>query len=156
MPAEQHGVSQFYFLACEARDKSGGGFIVAGENYGQGSSREHAALSPSWLGIHAVFAKSFARIHRSNLIDQGLLPLIISNEVYSAVLAHSDSTLKFPYVKPRQIWSLPLVKVELEERKEKLTLHVGTRIFQVRHDLSDRERKIILSGGLINYLSASK
>src|SRR5438874_7865751 len=58
----------------------GGGFIVAGHNYGQGSSREHAALAPAQLGVRAVIAKSFARIHRRNLIAQGIVPLLFSDE----------------------------------------------------------------------------
>ena len=57
-----------------------GGFIVAGQNYGQGSSREHAALAPMYLGIKAVLAKSFARIHQANLINFGILPCIFENE----------------------------------------------------------------------------
>ena len=58
----------------------GGGFIVAGDNYGQGSSREHAALAPAQLGVRAVIAKSFARIHRRNLIAQGIVPLLFKDE----------------------------------------------------------------------------
>ena len=58
----------------------GGGFIVGGHNYGQGSSREHAVLAPKQLGVRAVIAKSFARIHRRNLIAQGLVPLTFANE----------------------------------------------------------------------------
>ena len=58
---------------------SGGGIIVGGENYGQGSSREHAAIAPMFLGVQAVIAKSFARIHRSNLINFGILPLLFKN-----------------------------------------------------------------------------
>src|SRR3989344_8579253 len=57
-----------------------GSFIVAGSNYGQGSSREHAALAPNYLGIRAIFAKSYARIHRSNLINFGILPLVFTDE----------------------------------------------------------------------------
>src|SRR3712207_4304898 len=59
--------------------ENGGGYIVAGENYGQGSSREHAALAPLYLGIKAVFAKSFARIHKANLINNGIMPLEFIN-----------------------------------------------------------------------------
>ena len=58
----------------------GGGFVVGGENYGQGSSREHAALAPMYLGIKAIFAKSYARIHRSNLINFGVLPLTFRDQ----------------------------------------------------------------------------
>ena len=60
--------------------EKGGGFIIAGHNYGQGSSREHAALAPMYLGIKAVIAKSFARIHHANLINFGILPLCFANE----------------------------------------------------------------------------
>ena len=60
--------------------EKGGGFIVGGHNYGQGSSREHAALAPLHLGIQAVIAKSFARIHRRNLISQGILPLVFTSK----------------------------------------------------------------------------
>ena len=61
-------------------EENKGGFIVGGDNYGQGSSREHAALAPLYLGIKAVLAKSFARIHRANLINSGILPLEFENE----------------------------------------------------------------------------
>jgi aconitate hydratase len=72
-----------------AREK-GGGFIVAGQNYGQGSSREHAALAPKALGIRAVIAQSFARIHRRNLISQGIPPLVFKNEGDLAKIAQGD------------------------------------------------------------------
>ena len=78
-------LSEYCLAPCDpefpARAKSkGGGFIVAGSNYGQGSSREHAALVPLYLGIKAVIAKSFARIHMANLINNGILPLTFKNE----------------------------------------------------------------------------
>ncbi|MHB8631213.1 MAG: aconitase family protein, partial [Candidatus Limnocylindria bacterium] len=72
-----------------AREK-GGGFIVAGQNYGQGSSREHAALAPKALGIRAVIAQSFARIHRRNLISQGIPPLVFKNESDLSKIAQGD------------------------------------------------------------------
>ncbi len=64
----------------EKAKENGGGIIVAGTNYGQGSSREHAALAPVYLGIKAVLAKSFARIHKANLINNGILPLVFEKE----------------------------------------------------------------------------
>jgi aconitate hydratase len=73
-----------------AREK-GGGFIVAGQNYGQGSSREHAALAPKALGIRAVIAQSFARIHRRNLISQGIPPLVFKNEADLAKVEQGDA-----------------------------------------------------------------
>jgi aconitate hydratase len=72
-----------------AREKDGG-FIVAGQNYGQGSSREHAALAPKALGIHAVIAQSFARIHRRNLISQGIPPLVFKSEGDLAKIEQGD------------------------------------------------------------------
>ena len=69
-------------FAARAQEK-GGGFIVGGHNYGQGSSREHAALAPMYLGIKGVIAKSFARIHRANLINFGILPLTFADEEIS-------------------------------------------------------------------------
>src|SRR5207244_3730329 len=73
----------------KAREK-GGGFIVAGDNYGQGSSREHAALAPKALGIKGVIAQSFARIHRRNLISQGIPPLVFKNEGDLAKIQQGD------------------------------------------------------------------
>ncbi|HBS59488.1 MAG TPA: aconitate hydratase, partial [Firmicutes bacterium] len=70
------GVDASFAGRCLER---GGGIIVAGNNYGQGSSREHAALAPLYLGIRAVIAKSFARIHRANLINFGIVPLVFEN-----------------------------------------------------------------------------
>ena len=78
-------ISEYIFLNVKASFHddclhNGGGFIIAGANYGQGSSREHAALAPMYLGIKAVIAKSFARIHRANLINFGIIPFTFCNE----------------------------------------------------------------------------
>ncbi len=74
-----------------ARAKAnGGGFIVAGANYGQGSSREHAALAPLYLGVKAVLAKSFARIHRANLMNNGILPLVFTDEADYDAMSQDD------------------------------------------------------------------
>jgi aconitate hydratase len=62
--------------------KTGGGFVIGGENYGQGSSREHAALAPMFLGIKVILSKSFARIHRDNLINCGIIPLVFFNNIF--------------------------------------------------------------------------
>jgi len=155
MPSKNAGISRFYLLARKSKRKFGGGFIVAGENYGQGSSREHAALAPKYLGVSAVFAKKpFARIHRTNLINQGLLPLEINKKLYELVTAHPKHS--FPYVGEGQVWELPRVRKELESGSITVTLKVKKKEFKICHHLNDRERNIVLTGGLINYLKQKK
>ena len=88
----------------------GSGFIVGGENYGQGSSREHAALAPLQLGVKAVFAKSFARIHRRNLVAQGILALTFNDDA------------DYDRAEVGQCWTLPKVKEELEEGSDEITV----------------------------------
>jgi aconitate hydratase len=119
----------------------GSGFIVGGENYGQGSSREHAALAPLQLGVKAVFAKSFARIHRRNLVAQGILALTFKDE--------SD----YDRAEVGQTWKLPKVKEELEEGSEDITVEVeGGEEFSVTHDFAPKEREILVQGGLLHWL----
>ena len=120
----------------------GEGFIVGGENYGQGSSREHAALAPLQLGVKAVFAKSFARIHRRNLVAQGILALTFSDE--------SD----YDRAEVGQTWSLPKVKQELEEGSDTITVRIDDSDdeFEVTHDFAPKEREILVHGGLLHYL----
>ncbi|HVD59197.1 MAG TPA: hypothetical protein VNC17_20325, partial [Thermoleophilaceae bacterium] len=121
----------------------GSGFIVGGENYGQGSSREHAALAPLQLGVRAVFAKSFARIHRRNLVAQGILALTFKDE--------SD----YERAKVGDTWTLPHVKQELQDGAEEITVRIEDSgdEFSVTHDLAPKEREILVSGGLLHYLS---
>jgi len=114
----------------------GGGFVVAAENYGQGSSREHAALAPKQLGVKAVFAKSFARIHRRNLIAQGLLPLPISEEIYQRAKQGAG-------------WELPFIRQELESGAPEVTLRTAASEVKIAHGLNDRERKMLLAGGAL-------
>jgi aconitate hydratase len=120
----------------------GSGFIVGGHNYGQGSSREHAALAPLQLGVKAVFAKSFARIHRRNLVAQGILALTFKDE--------SD----YDRAKVGETWSLPNVRQELEDGADEITVKIGESgdEFQVTHDFAPKEREILVSGGLLHYL----
>ena len=121
----------------------GSGFIVGGENYGQGSSREHAALAPLQLGVRAVFAKSFARIHRRNLVAQGILALTFADDA------------DYERAKVGETWTLPHVKRELEEGAEEIAVRIEESgdEFSVTHDLAAREREILVSGGLLHYLS---
>lgn len=116
------------------------GFIIAGENYGQGSSREHAAIAPRYLGIRAKFAKSFARIHKANLINFGILPLVFENpQDYESVSDGARMRLRN-------------VRADIEAGKDTLTAEVVDtgQTIACKLTVTDRERQILLAGGLIN------
>jgi len=115
----------------------GGGLIVGGHNYGQGSSREQAALAPLHLGISAVVARSFARIHRSNLISQSILPLEFADEDDLERVSEGDA------------WTIEGVREAVERGEEKLVARTeGGRSIALRAALSARERETLLAGGL--------
>jgi aconitate hydratase len=117
-----------------------GGFIIGGENYGQGSSREHAALAPMYLGIKAVIAKSFARIHRDNLINFGILPLVfISPADYESI--KQGNKLEIPDLKQ-------VIKIDHPFPVKNVSLNNS---FQVTHGLTTRQKEIIMAGGLLNF-----
>ena len=118
----------------------GGGFVVGGENYGQGSSREHAALAPMYLGIKAILTKSYARIHRSNLINFGILPLTFKDPEEFSKIQQGDHLRIDP--SPKRLQEEGFLKIENVTQK---------RMFEVSHGLSSREREILLAGGLLNY-----
>jgi aconitate hydratase len=118
----------------------GGGFIVAGHNYGQGSSREHAALAPLQLGVRAVIAKSFARIHRRNLIAQGIVPLLFKDDA------------DYDKAELGQTWRISGLH-GIAHGEDELDCEIredGTIV--LTHDLLPREREIVVAGGLIRYL----
>jgi len=139
-------ISEFVFsnidnsFSKRARDakSAGGGIIVGGENYGQGSSREHAAIAPMFLGIQAVIAKSFARIHRSNLINFGILPLLFKNIEDAGKVEQGDRLI-------------------IKDLKNTLTGNQSYSIynktkeytFDVYSQLNEREKEIIIAGGLL-------
>lgn len=125
--------------------KEGGGILVAGMNYGQGSSREHAALVPLYLGIRAVVAKSFARIHQANLINNGILPLTFQNEADYDRIAQGDTL------------SLPNVRETVESGSDTFVLHNDTKDedYIVLMPLTARQQGCILYGGLLNYTRES-
>ena len=129
-----------------ARAKAnGGGILVAGENYGQGSSREHAALVPLYLGVRAVIAKSFARIHMANLINSGILPLVFADPAdYDAVAQGDELVIENA---PAQVESGEEIVVKNVTR--------GTS-FKTKLEASPRLRKILLAGGLILYTRAQQ
>ena len=118
------------------------GFIVGGENYGQGSSREHAALVPLYLGIKAVFAKSFARIHRSNLINSGILPFEFEQSSDYDLIEEGDRL------------SINNLKEAIELNQTQLTVTNQSKqsTFTVHLPLSPREKEAILAGGIINLI----
>ena len=119
----------------------GGGFIVAGDNYGQGSSREHAALAPLQLGVRAVFAKAFHRIHRRNLINNGIVPMVIDDAVHR--MAHIGD-----------VWRLPGIRKEIDSGATEITIGIGDREVTAGITFSPRER-LLLDGGLLRSLRGS-
>jgi aconitate hydratase len=126
--------------AMEAKE-SGGGIIVGGENYGQGSSREHAAIAPMYLGLQAVIAKSFARIHRANLINFGVLPLLFKSESDYDKIEQGDRLLINDIIGS--------IKGDQNFKVENLTKGY---VFEVISNLNDREKELILKGGLLPYV----
>ena len=137
-------LSEFCFTVCdpdfpERAKREGGGIVLGGTNYGQGSSREHAALVPLYLGVKAVIAKSFARIHVANLINFGILPLTLSDPDDYEKIAEGDTVSAEGF--REAIASADELTVTTDKGASvKLTL-----------TLTERQRKILLAGGLLNY-----
>lgn len=143
-------LSKFCFAVCdehfaERAQEKGGGIIVGGVNYGQGSSREHAALVPLYLGIQAVIAKSFARIHTANLINAGIIPLTFADESDYDAIGQGDQ-LSLPDIR-KDIENSDTTVLENKTTGKKIALNIN---------LSKRQREIIIAGGLLNYTRASK
>jgi len=121
----------------------GGGFVVGGQNYGQGSSREHAALAPMYLGIRAILTKSYARIHRSNLINFGVLPLTLKDPDEFSRIEQGDQLRIENLRKNLKVNGVLIVENATQKRS-----------FEVLHGLNQREVEILLAGGLLNYTQA--
>ena len=135
-------LSEFCFAVCDERFskralEAGQSFIVGGANYGQGSSREHAALVPLYLGVRAVVAKSFARIHQANLINAGILPLSFKDPEDYDRLEQGE----------KLVLSGILEGLETGE----MTLHAETGEIKLLCSFTERQRKILMAGGLLNY-----
>lgn len=132
----------FVNRAKAMRDNGKSAFIVAGKNYGQGSSREHAALAPRHLGIRAVLALSFARIHRANLVNFGILPLIFENEAdYERI----------------NLGAKIIGKPKVLEHSNRMALEVeGIGEVYFKHDLTEKEFQLVLAGGLLNFIKNRK
>lgn len=123
---------------------NGGGFIVGGSNYGQGSSREHAALAPVYLGIKGVAVKSFARIHKNNLINNGILPLVFENEA-----DYDTITLGDELVIENALEAVKAGQAKLINKTKGLT-------YTMLLEVSERQKEMLLAGGLINLIKAKK
>ncbi len=138
-------LSNFCFAVCDKEfpercRKEGKGIIVGGQNYGQGSSREHAALVPLYLGIKAVLVKSFARIHCANLANAGIIPLVFKQESDYDVIDPMDE-LSLPNVREKLIHHEPIIVKDLTKNKE----------IEAEAVLTDRQIDMVLAGGLLNY-----
>jgi aconitate hydratase len=137
------GIDASYAARALAVREQGGHVVVAGNNYGQGSSREHAALAPRYLGLRAVLARSFARIHRMNLVNFGVLPLAFAEPA------------DYDALQPGDVLELEGLHAALE-RGDELTALARTsgRRIVLRHELSVRQVQVLRRGGLINWLKA--
>lgn len=138
-------ISEFVFERIdpsfpERARKNQPGAVVAGENYGQGSSREHAALAPRYLGIRLKIAKSFARIHKANLVNFGIVPLTFKDPADYDLLKEGDK-LQIPHLRTMIVRGAQVIPVEVNERT-----------FLAILDISDRQRRELLSGGTLNYV----
>lgn len=138
-------ISEFVFSAIDAdfpkrAKESGGGFIVGGANYGQGSSREHAALAPMYLGVKAVLTKSFARIHLANLINFGILPLNFTNENDYSKIDQEDE-----------------LELDVSQLNGNLTLKNITKGIDIpiKHSLTSRDIAILKAGGSLGYAKSN-
>ncbi len=116
-----------------------GGMIIGGENYGQGSSREHAALAPRFLGVQVKLVKSFARIHKANLINFGIVPL---------TFAHPDD---YEDIKQGAAVEIPDIRSKIAAGEKGLTVLIDQKTIETILDVSDRHREILLAGGLLNW-----
>jgi aconitate hydratase len=117
----------------------GGGWIVGGDNYGQGSSREHAAMGPMYMGVKGVVAKSFARIHKANLVNFGLLPLTFADPAVYDAIAEGD------------VLSAEGVHAGIEKGRIRMRNETQGTSFDVEIDLTERERTILKAGGVLPY-----
>ncbi len=118
----------------------GSGVVVGGENYGQGSSREHAALAPRYLGVRAKIVKSFARIHKSNLCNFGILPLTFKDPADYDTIAQGAKVV------------LRDVRSRIERGDREIPVEVDGRTILTLLDVSSRQRTHLLAGGALNYV----
>jgi aconitate hydratase len=134
---------EFIHRAKDAAAGELGGMITGGENYGQGSSREHAALAPRYLGVQVKLVKSFARIHKANLINFGIVPLTFENPEDYEVLKQGAKV------------EIPDIRQKISAGEEQLTVLIDNVPIQAILEVSDRHREILLAGGLLNWAKDS-
>jgi aconitate hydratase len=138
------GVDESYANRAKERRDQGGHAIIGGDNYGQGSSREHAALAPRYLGLRLVVAKNFARIHWQNLVNFGILPLLFDDPGDYDCIERGDAL------------RIRGVRATLR-RHDRITVEVaGKAQIALRHDLSRRQIDLLLAGGVINWLRSGR
>jgi aconitate hydratase len=123
---------------------TGNGVVIGGENYGQGSSREHAAIAPRFLGIRAKIVKSFARIHKANLVNFGILPLVFRDPADFDLITQGDKV------------SFPDVRRRVEDGSREIPVLVNGRELITILEISPRQRKELLAGGTLNYVKHNK
>jgi len=145
-------ISEYVFSSVDlefiqrAQDASAGelgGMVIGGENYGQGSSREHAALAPRYLGVQVKLVKSFARIHKANLINFGIVPLTFEDPEDYEMLKQGAQV------------EIPDIRQKISAGEEKLTVLIDDASIQAILEVSDRHREILLAGGLLNWAKNS-
>ena len=136
-------ISEFVFEVIDpdfsARAKEyKSGVVVGGENYGQGSSREHAALAPRYLGVRVKIVKSFARIHKANLINFGILPLVFADPA------------DYESIRQGETISISGIRSAISNGVDEIPVLVDGREIMTRLNVSERERRILLAGGILN------
>jgi aconitate hydratase len=140
-------ISQYVFhykdpeFAAKAKE-AGASVIVGASNYGQGSSREHAALAPMYLGVKAVLAKAYARLHHTNLVNFGILPLVF------------DDGADYDRINAGDVLELPDVRDAIRSGQVPVRNTTQNYEFTARHNLSERQIEVLLEGGLLNYVKA--
>jgi aconitate hydratase len=130
---------EFSRRAAALRDKGIHNLIVAGLSYGQGSSREHAALCPMYLGVKAVIAKSIERIHAANLVNFGIVPFSVARESDNDALTAGTEV------------RIPGIRTALQRGDDLIEAFIGGQRISLRMSLSQRQREILLAGGLLPY-----
>jgi aconitate hydratase len=142
-------ISEFVFeiidetFPARAKEK-GGGIVTGGDNYGQGSSREHAALAPRYLGVRAKIVKSFARIHKANLVNFGILPLTFADP--------ND----YDAIEPGDEISIAGIKAAIADGASDIPVSVNGREIMTRLEVSQRQRRMLLAGGILNLAKPQK
>jgi aconitate hydratase len=133
-----------YTKRATEQKKQSGHVIIGGENYGQGSSREHAALAPRYLGLRMVIAKTFARIHISNLVNSGILPVTFNDPLVYDLLEVGD------------VLTLKRIREQFSNNSQDQSLEIGVPakdlVFVVNHNLTKRLIEVLISGGLTNWI----